>query len=239
MNRLAETASPPALTLAGADRPTVPFIRPGALGMLVRRLCYRWQGRLPTRHISHLGAPYMERSHVATLFGIRIYLHRFVACDEDGVHDHPFRHSLSFILAGWYWEDLWADRKKRRWLNYIGPNKLHRVVLPESTGADVWTLFLHTPRVKGWGILHPAIRDDSGRPAMRFELQSDPDDPPLSDWHRRAPTGRELRADPTRNIEGVPAFDIPLGMNAYSAGLASYPASARAPVRVDAPARGA
>ena len=226
--------SPPPPPVSGPDpgRPAN-FVRPGALGMFVRRLCYRWQSRLPTRHISHLGAPYMERSYVATVFGLRIYLHRFVACDEDGVHDHPFRHSLSIILAGWYWEDLWADRRKRRWLNYIGPNKLHRVVMPESTGADVWTLFVHTPRVKGWGILHPAVRDGAGRPAMRFELQSDPDDPPLSNWHWRAPTGRQLRADPDRNIEGVPAFDIPLGMNAYSAGLSSYPASAREPLRAD------
>ena len=67
--------------------------------MLARRLCYALQGYLPTRHISHLGAPYMERSYVATVFGVRVYLHRFVACDEDGVHDHPFRYSASLILC--------------------------------------------------------------------------------------------------------------------------------------------
>ena len=245
------------------------FIRPGLFGLLARRACYRWQSRLPTRHISHRGAPYLERSYVATVFGIRIYLHRFVACDEDGLHDHPFRHSLSLILAGWYWEDLWAGRGRRRWFNYIGPNKLHRVVLPEAAGADVWTLFFHTPRVKAWGILQPVASDvGTGAPepssaasrgcaegqedregqeakaeeaggarddglvggrdtAMRFEIQSSPDDPALSSWHRTAPTGRELRLDPTRNVDGAPAFDIPLGMNAYSAGLAHYPESAR------------
>lgn len=195
--------------------------------MLMRRACYRWQSGLPTRHISHRGAPYMERSYVATVFGIRVYLHRFVACDEDGLHDHPFRRSLSLILAGWYWEDLWAERRKRRWLNYIGPNKLHRVVLPEAAGADVWTLFLHTPRVKDWGILHPPEGNGEGAKAMRFEVLSDPGDPALSRWHRQAPTGRELRADPRRNVDGAPAFDIPLGRNAYSAGLTRYPDSAR------------
>ena len=142
-------------------------------------------------------------------------------------------------------------------------------MLPEAAGADVWTLFFHTPRVKAWGILQPVVgdpgmdasassieagrrseggeadgrveggenreggapRDDSlagGRDtAMRFESQSRPDDPALSSWHRTAPTGRELRLDPTRNVDGAPAFDIPLGMNAYSAGLAHYPESAR------------
>ena len=202
-----------------------PHRMPGPLGMLARRLCYAWQGRLPTRHISHMGAPYLERSYVATLFGVRIYLHRFVACDEDGVHDHPFRYSMSLILAGWYWEDQWASRRRQRWLNFIGPNKLHRVVLPESTGADVWTLFLHTPRVKPWGAVRTVEQGRHG-PVLRYEPQSDPSDPTHSNWHLRAPTGRALRADPGRNIAG-PAFDIPLGMNAYSAGLARYPASAR------------
>ena len=212
----------PGAAVAGAPRPSR---MPGFLGMLARRLCYALQGRLPTRHISHLGAPYMERSYVATVFGIRIYLHRFVACDEDGLHDHPFRYSASLILAGWYWEDQWASRRKQRWFNVIGPNKLHRVVLPEATGADVWTLFLHSPRVKPWGAIRPT---GSGRhgPVLRYEPQSDPADPTHSTWHRQAPTGRALRADPSRNVNG-PAFDIALGMNAYSAGFIPYPASAR------------
>lgn len=220
----------PAVTARPVDSTIrTPFIEPGRFGMLMRRACYRWQSRLPTRHISHRGAPYMERSYVATVFGIRVYLHRFVACDEDGLHDHPFRHSLSLILAGWYWEDLWAERRRRRWLNYIGPNKLHRVVLPEAAGADVWTLFFHTPRVRDWGILHPPASGGDGGSALRFEVLSEPGDPALSHWHRKAPTGRELRADPGRNVDGAPAFDIPLGRNAYSAGLTRYPASARRP----------
>ena len=118
-------------------------------------------------------------------------------------------------------------RRRRRWLNYIGPNKLHRVVLPEAAGADVWTLFFHTARVKDWGILHPAESTGESAAAMRFEVLSEPGDPAHSRWHRHAPTGRELRADPSRNVDGAPAFDIPLGRNAYSAGLARYPESAR------------
>ena len=193
--------------------------------MLTRRLLYWLQGRLPTRHISHKGQPYLERSYVATLFGMRIYLHRFVACDEDGLHDHPFRYSGSLILAGWYYEDKWAGRRKRRWLNLIGPNDLHRVVLPESQGADVWTLFFHTARVKPWGFLRASRAGKHGL-GLAFVPESDPHDPAFSTWHLRAPSGRQLRRDLSLNIAG-PAFDIPLGKNAYSAGLAPYPASAR------------
>lgn len=193
--------------------------------MLIRRLCYWLQGRLPTRHIAHLGQPYLERSYVGTLFGVRIYLHRFVACDEDGLHDHPFAWSGSLILAGWYYEDHWVGRVRRRWFNLIGPNRFHRVVLPEHAGHDVWTLFFHTPRIKPWGFLRPTAAGRHGA-QMTYTPQSAPDDPAFSDWHRTAPDGRTLRTEPSRNVSG-PAFDVPLGKNAYSAGFSLYPASAR------------
>ena len=194
--------------------------------MMMRRLCYALQGALPTRHITHEGLPYLERSYVGTLFGVRAYLHRFVACDEDGVHDHPFRWSVSFILAGWYHEDHWAGRVTRRWVNLIGPNRFHRVVLPEAEGRDVWTLFLHTPRVKPWGFLRPTSQGRHG-PVMTYAPESDFEDPAFSQWHLTAPKGAQLRVDGSLNLGGGPAFNIPLGMNAYSAGLATYPNSAR------------
>ena len=194
--------------------------------MLMRRLCYWLQGMLPTRHIPHRGHPYLERSYVCTLFGTRVYLHRFVACDEDGLHDHPFKYSLSLILAGWYFEDHWVGRVKRRWLNYIGPNRFHRVVLPENQGADVWTLFMHSARVKPWGFMRPVSEGAHG-PELGYRPESDPEDPAFSTWHLTAATGAELRARPERNI-GSPAFNIPLGKNAYSAGFTLYPESARA-----------
>lgn len=202
--------------------------------MLMRRLCYWLQGRLPTRHISHEGLPYMERSYVGTVAGLRIYLHRFVACDEDGVHDHPFRWSLSCILAGWYHEDRWAGRIVKRWLNLIGPNDFHRVVLPENEGRDVWTLFIHTARVKPWGFLRPSAEGKHG-PVMTYAPESNAEDPAFSEWHKTAPTGAQLRQNPALNIGGGPAFDIPLGMNAYSAGLAKYPDSARQHALLQAP----
>lgn len=193
--------------------------------MLARRICYWLQSRLPTRHIAHHGQPYLERSYVGTLLGVRVYLHRFVACDEDGLHDHPFPWSMSLILSGWYYEDRWHGRVTHRFVNLIGPNRFHRVVLPEQQGHDVWTLFFHTPRIKPWGFLRPTAQGQHGA-VMTYEPQSDPQDAGLSSWHKSAPTGAALRENPALNISG-PAFNIPLGQNAYSAGLTPYPDSAR------------
>ena len=193
--------------------------------MDLRRFCFWLQGKLPTRHISHGNLPYLERSYVGTVLGTRLYLHRFVACDEDGLHDHPFLSSFSVILAGWYFEDLWCGRVVRKWFNYIGPNRFHRVVLPESTGRDVWTLFFHSPRVRPWGTIRPTSKGQHG-PVMTYSPQSEPDDPAFSKWHLTAPRGAALRADLSLNISG-PAFNVPLGKNAYTAGFMEYPKSAR------------
>lgn len=190
----------------------------------MRKLLFWLQGKLPTRHISHNDMPYMERSYVGTAFGVRVYLHRFVASDEDGLHSHPWRASLSLILAGWYYEDLWSRRVVRRFFNYIGPDVLHRVVLPKHAQHDVWTLFFHTARNRPWGALRPIANGVHG-PILRYDPLSDPTDPAFSNWHLTAPRGAALRKDPSLNIRG-PAFSIPLGQNAYAAGLATYPDSA-------------
>lgn len=166
----------------------------------------------------HEGKPYLERHYVCTVFGVRVYLHRFVACDEDGVHDHPFRYSVSLILAGWYYEDRWAKRYVRRWFNFIGPNDFHRVVLPHHASHDVWTLFMHVPRTKPWGFLRAVAKGLHG-PVFEYRPQSEPNDPALSTWHLTAPKARELR----KQAE----FQVPLGMNAYAAGLVAYPEQAK------------
>ncbi len=185
---------------------------------MLRRLLYWVSGNLPARHIMHEGKPYLERHYVCTLGSVRIYLHRFVACDEDGVHDHPFKYSLSFILAGWYYEDRWAKRYIRRWFNFIGPNDFHRVVLPHHAPHDVWTLFCHVPRTKPWGFLRAAAKGQHG-PVFQYLPQSEPNDPALSDWHLTALKGKELR----ERAE----YHVPLGQNAYAAGLLAYPEKAK------------
>lgn len=173
---------------------------------------------MPARHIQHEGKPYLERHYLCTLLGVRMYLHRFVACDEDGVHDHPFRYSLSLILAGWYYEDRWAKRYVRRWFNFIGPNDFHRVVLPHHAPHDVWTVFMHVPRTKPWGFLRATSKGAHGS-IFQYVPVSDPGDPGLSFWHLTAPKAEELRRQNHQQV--------PLGLNAYSAGLMPYPDQAK------------
>jgi hypothetical protein len=159
---------------------------------MLRTLLYKLSDRLPTRYINHGVGPYMERYYVGTAMGIRFYLHRFVASDADGIHSHPFRYSLSLILAGWYFEDRWLVRRVKRFVNFIGPSDFHRVVLPDN-GKDVWTLFMHTARVQAWGFLRPAGDDASGLGVHVYHPESDPNDPAFSSWHLTEPKGHEMR----------------------------------------------
>lgn len=162
----------------------------------MRALLYWITGFLPARYINHEGRPYLERYYVCTLFGRRYYLHRFLASDEDGVHNHPFLHSMSFILAGWYWEDLLKNdavvRLRKRFFNYIGPNHFHRVVLPDN-GRDVWTFFSHGPRVRTWGFRREVVPGDESS-GFHFVNESKPEDPAFSNWHFTAPIGKLLRS---------------------------------------------
>ncbi|WP_244260428.1 hypothetical protein [Burkholderia gladioli] len=57
----------------------------------MRRVLYAISSRLPCRIIADGNKPYLERYYLATVFGVRFYLHRFVASDPDrGLHDHPW-----------------------------------------------------------------------------------------------------------------------------------------------------
>lgn len=171
------------------------------------------QSRLKTRQICHQGKPYLERSYVGTLLGIRVYLHRFVASDEDGLHDHPFRWSFSLLLRGWYWEERWRVRRRVRWCNLIGPSDFHRVVLPDN-GRDVWTLFFHTARRQPWGFMRPNGKETHGA-CYEYVAVSKANDPAFSDWSNDV-SGAELR----RRSD---AFAIPRGKNAYAIGLLPHP----------------
>ena len=179
---------------------------------------YWLQSVLKTRQILHNDKPYLERSYVCTLFGWRVYLHRFVACDEDGLHDHPFEQSFSIILKGWYWEDRWAGRRKVRFFNHVGPDCLHRIILPDN-GKDVWTLFFHTERTRPWGFFRSSEKSDAIRPQkLEFVPASFGEDPPFSDWSKNK-KGAQLRSQPG-------FYDIPRNKNAYSSGFLSYPKDA-------------
>ena len=157
---------------------------------MMTRLLMGLSDRLPARYIRHEGRPYLERYFLAHLFGLRVYLHHFVGSDPDGVHDHPWRYSLSIILSGWYLEQRRDGWRVRAWLNWITGDTFHRVVLPEGS-PGVWSIFIHSGRVKPWGFLRERW-DFSLHPVTVFEAAGAGDKPP-SDWHKTAPTGRDLR----------------------------------------------
>ncbi len=96
-----------------------------------------------------------------------IYLHRFFRPDTDrSMHSHPWRWSLSLILAGGYWEwrlvghDFDGERFKKPgraiirrvkpWrINFLGTKSFHRIA--DLRGSETWTLFIAGPKFQKWG----------------------------------------------------------------------------------------
>jgi len=142
---------------------------------MINRLLFWRTALLRCRLIDLSGKPYLERYFVGQLFGVTFYLHRFVSSDtERHVHNHPWRHGASIILAGSYIEEKVVDlcppagpsgaileRTYRRWFNRVNCNTFHRI---SNAPAGTWTLFFHGPRMrtettghqKGWGFLESA-----------------------------------------------------------------------------------
>ena len=129
---------------------------------MIESLLYRITARLPCRFIDgEQDEPYLERYYLFGAFGWHAYLHRFVDSDPDrGLHDHPWNRAVSLVLSGGYDEqrpstgdvDHIFVRKIRPFrLNFLRGEDFHRVILRD--GLPAWTLFIHGPRVKGWGFL--------------------------------------------------------------------------------------
>jgi hypothetical protein len=89
---------------------------------------------------------------------VAVYIHRFHRGDADQeLHNHPWRWSLSLILAGGYREERRFSMFGRDWvhvrtvlpwtLNFIRGDDYHRVDLIED---DAWSIFFAGPRVQGW-----------------------------------------------------------------------------------------
>lgn len=164
---------------------------------MIQRFLMWLTARLPVREIKHHGQPYLERYYVATLFGYwRAYLHRFVGSDPDGLHSHPWKWGLSIMLAGWYLEQRRFGHRVVRWFSIVNGDTFHRVIKPE--GADVWTLFIHSPRVMNWGFLRKMrmpgfVSGAAMSPATVYEEVGDAEPKAHSNWHLKAPKGRDLR----------------------------------------------
>lgn len=87
-----------------------------------------------------------------------VYLHCFHASDEDmELHNHDWKRSFSFILAGSYLEERFDSNNnivtrilKPGSTNYIRDKDFHRIELKTKR---VWTLFISgsKSKAKGWG----------------------------------------------------------------------------------------
>jgi hypothetical protein len=166
--------------------------------MLTRAL-YRLAGRLPCRLIKVNDKPYLERYYLGSWLGCTAYLHRFVSGDDERhVHDHPWNKAVAIVLAGRYIEERvtwlcpsygWMDTLRAMRpgrINIIRGRDFHRVTRPKP---ETWTLFMHGPRIKGWGFL--------SRSAPGAVLYHQPFDTEASiGWYLRAPIGRESNREP-------------------------------------------
>lgn len=165
----------------------------------MNRLLYWLAGRLPCRIISDDGQPYLERYYLATLFGVRFYLHRFVGDDPArGLHDHPWPWAFSLILFGRYLEETRSGTRVVRWFNWLTGDSFHRVVLINR--RPVWTLFCHRAAyVKPWGFL----RDGSFGTAMFHPVAQGPGGGSVAgEWWKACPRGRfEPRRAPMEGIK--------------------------------------
>lgn len=150
------------------------------------RFLFWLTARRPAREIrGEHGEPYLERYYLCSVFGWCAYIHRFLASDPDrGLHDHPWGWSMSVILTGSYsevregaWRRLFPGQ-----VNVIRGHDFHRILLDQ--GEEAWTLFIHGPRVKGWGFR---------RNGEYIPFAQTKDDYPSRQWWKTAPRGRDLR----------------------------------------------
>lgn len=162
---------------------------------MIERLLLALSARLPCRLIDgDQGEPYLERYYLFGAFGWHAYLHRFVDSDPDrGLHDHPWGRAISLVLSGGYDEirpvrtgepARTCTRTLNSWrLNRLAGTDFHRVVLRDR--RPVWTLFLHGPRVKGWGFVQNGEYRAMARDGGEFRHR---------DWWKWAPRGAQARA---------------------------------------------
>ncbi len=119
----------------------------------VERLLHRVTRSLPRSVAKGSG---IERYYVKRGKWGGVFLHR-VKRSDDRLHDHPWP-AISILLTGSYRDERMHGRTRRirRWgVNLIGHTAVHRVVIDQP----VWTLFIHGPRMKGWGFVETSNPD--------------------------------------------------------------------------------
>lgn len=168
------------------------------------RLLFRFTATRPCRLIKIGGRPYLERYWLGRWLGRDHYLHRFVgAIPDEGLHDHPWRHSLALVLSGGYTERRLLRLCPRRGvvtrerrlavggLNRLREGDFHQIV---SVRVETWTWFSHSIGSEvDWGFL----RCEPDAPGRWRVIYAQPLDTGADvDWQRRAAIGREAGREP-------------------------------------------
>jgi hypothetical protein len=96
---------------------------------------------------------YLERFYILSTPWLGIYLHRFWASDDDGLHDHPW-HSISILLNGEYIEEeperqgvpygptvQYVRRRFHPWFKIRPKYHCHRITISRDN-QDAWSLFI-------------------------------------------------------------------------------------------------
>ena len=141
------------------------------LDKVIVKLCEKVACHLDKRVIYRDdGVPYLERYYIlhsdTYKFLPGIYLHKFLASDEDvELHDHPWHFSGSIILTGGYLEQRRYDNSGTQSvvthllspgsINLIRGTTFHRVDLIDDFA---WTLFFSGRKVRDWGFWHPETK---------------------------------------------------------------------------------
>lgn len=108
------------------------------------------------------GDPYLDRLRIIQTPWFGIYLHHIHRHDMDpDPHDRPWGFA-SLVLAGWYRELVWPDKRnldrsvvrdRPRWsLRRLGRGAAHTIT---ATDGTLWTLVLVGPRRGVWGFWTP------------------------------------------------------------------------------------
>lgn len=170
----------------------------------LHRLLMHLTRTLPARAIRRDATPYLERYRVGRVLGHTVYLHRFLGGDVDHEqHDHPWDRAWSLVLAGTYSEErlvhldpdaaagmalAWRARLPGS-LALIRGQDFHRIAVAER---NTWTLFVTGRRIKGWGFIRTVSSLEADYRRVVYEQPLDVAG--KKGWHKRAPTGAELRA---------------------------------------------
>lgn len=146
--------------------------------VMLRTLRGQVDGIEPHRRLYHRdGTLYMERWHLEKTAAGGVYLHHFVASDDETPHDHPWR-STSLILAGGYTELIRSSDGTMRSERHTAGEALcrkastvHRIELAD--GQDAWSLFMVGPHIREWGFVCPGGRWVHWKEYTRFDQTGD------------------------------------------------------------------